>query len=84
MWENDDLHAEDLVKELQGVLSRRYGYLTTFGKIPYVQGDQRAFEWTSDTLSDFKRRNDGPNNLMIFYYSGHADCPAPYKSLDML
>ena len=84
MWQNDDLRAEKLVKELQNVFARRYNYTTTFCKIPHAQGNDHVFDWTFDLLLDYKRKNDDSNNLTVIYYSGHGDCPAPYTKFHLL
>ena len=84
MWENDDLGAEKEVRALGETFSKRYGYAVSVGKIPHRGGDGGAYTWTYDTLREFKKKCDGPNNLMVVYYSGHAECPAPYDTLQML
>ncbi|KAK1760077.1 hypothetical protein QBC47DRAFT_349 [Echria macrotheca] len=67
-WEEDDLEVAQEAAALSATFQVVYHYNTETWKIPSVKPD-----WDiKERLIRFLRANDAQDNLIIFYYAGHA------------
>ncbi len=56
------------VKRLQEIFEKRFHYTTQTFEIP----SEKSETGLQRKIADFAHEYNGPNNLMILYYSGHA------------
>ncbi|KAJ4299206.1 hypothetical protein N0V90_004450 [Kalmusia sp. IMI 367209] len=65
----DDLGTREEVEELEGVFRERFNFRT---QIVELDGSSKPQYQLNRSLSTFVEEYDGPNNLLIVYYSGHG------------
>ena len=72
-WEEkaDDLTVRPEVERLKTVLEQRFHYEA---KVECIENniEQRLQVCVNAIVANFVRSNDGPDNLLIVYYSGHG------------
>ena len=76
-WKDDDLGTETEIRDLEIVFRTLYNYKTERALIP----SDNAYNSLESIVVDFRQRNDGPNNLLIFYYGGHGVKVSSNKSV---
>ena len=70
-WEQDDLGVEAESRALEDLLRRWFNYSTEEWCIPHVPR-AKAYMALLTKVNDFLEQHDGPENLLIIYYGGHA------------
>ncbi|KAL8760681.1 MAG: hypothetical protein Q9184_003150 [Pyrenodesmia sp. 2 TL-2023] len=77
-WSNDDLGTVPLETELATVFDKVYNFEVETYVIPaYPPPGPKLNVIFSRRLKDFVRKYEGPQSLMIYVYSGHADAGPP-------
>ena len=70
-WEQDDLGVEAESRALDDLLRRWFNYSTEEWCIPHVSRTD-TYMALLNKVNDFLKEHDGPDNLLIIYYGGHA------------
>jgi hypothetical protein len=68
LWEDDDLHGLDEVRELQDVFSTLYNFTTHTSTIP----SRRPHRHVKNEFSKIEHILNRKDCLVIVYYSGHG------------
>jgi hypothetical protein len=42
--------------------------------------DREVYQAAKKQIDDWEKKLDGPDNLVILYYSGHGETAPPYKT----
>ena len=79
---DDDLKVQSEVDGLAKVFIEKFNYSVTqenlsYARAPVVQHQLNA------SIANFVMANDGPNNLLIVYYAGHAEPGEDHGSIQM-
>jgi hypothetical protein len=72
-WENDDIKVQPLARQLGNVFEDLYNYQVVSFVIPVAGNPNKQLH---EAILTFIRKHDGPHNLLICYYSGHATANA--------
>lgn len=71
-WEHDDIGVVPLEDEMAASFEQLFNYTKErFTIDPYPSG-RNSERLLSDRLLAFRNRYEGPRNLLIYVYSGHA------------
>lgn len=71
-WKNDDIGVSPLEDRLAEVFSKLYHYKVERYVIDHAPADFSPSFHLSRAMVDFMVRRNGPHNLLIYVYSGHA------------
>ncbi|KAL8823340.1 MAG: hypothetical protein Q9170_008368 [Blastenia crenularia] len=72
-WSNDDLNVEPLERELGRVFSLLFNFTVEKYEIPaHTPGNMYRGQFQA-RLGGFVTAHQGPNSLLVYVYSGHAD-----------
>ena len=83
-WEekSDDLRVRPEVERLKSVLEKRFHYEAQIETID-KNVEQQLQVCVNAIVANFVRENDGPDNLLIVYYTGHGKPGSSVGELDL-
>ena len=88
LWENDNIGVLPTSQELMSVLEKTFKFDTKTYSIKIKGPDGHALTSQIVTrnflafLNTWRQENEGGHNLLILYYSGHAETSAPYTKFE--
>ena len=84
-WEenSDDLSVHPEVTRLKSVLETRFHYEAQIETIDNNNIEQRVQVCVNAIVANFVHKNDGSDNLLIVYYSGHGKPGSAVGDLDL-
>ncbi|KAF1972167.1 hypothetical protein BU23DRAFT_469178 [Bimuria novae-zelandiae CBS 107.79] len=72
--EIDNLHHKDEVARLQDIFTTKFGYECNVAKLNNSKRPQHQLD---AAIQNHRNDHDGPNNLLIVYYTGHGTVVGP-------
>lgn len=78
-WDNDTLGSKPLQARLGAIFESQFHYTVEHFAIPAPPGAGNPGMQMMDRIIEFTHTYDGPNNLMIYVYSGYASSGPSYS-----